>query len=256
MLEEKLHHLGLGKNEIKVYLALLELGKSKAGSLVEYCRLHRNLVYQSLELLRDKGLITKTEIKGIATFSANSPESLVSKAEESVDLAKEVAAELLEKGVRKTKEVAVYEGTDGIIRATMDKLNAPEGETFYLLGASQFTISEPFMNWKAFHKKRIEKKIKFRALYDRTVGQSVLDERNKLPLSEAKYLPFNLKMPVWFDICNDSVAIMVPDGLVFNIKSKPAAEAMKQYFEYLWNPDIEKLNETNAVPISEGKAGK
>ncbi|MBU0546201.1 hypothetical protein KKA13_03025, partial [Patescibacteria group bacterium] len=86
MIEEKLHKLGLGKNEIKVYLALIELGKTKAGPVIDYCHLHRNLVYQSLNMLTKKELVTKTEINGVATFAANDPAKLVSQAEDAVDL--------------------------------------------------------------------------------------------------------------------------------------------------------------------------
>lgn len=177
----------------------------------------------------------------MAVFSANSPDRLVKQAENSVVLAKDVAKEIKEKGHAESKEVVVYEGVEGIKRATVDMLNAPEGETFYLLGASQYSTGYPHgsseFDWTAFHARRAKKNIKFRGLYDTSVDPLQIKLRNEMPLAEAKYLPFKLEMPVWFDICNDSVAIMVPGGLVFNIRNKPTADALKKYFDFLWNLD-------------------
>ena len=90
MLENQLKHLGFSKNETKVYLALFDLGKCRAGQIIESTGLHRNLVYTSLDELVVKGLVAKVLKNGVATFFVNSPELLLSMVEEQKNIAQEI----------------------------------------------------------------------------------------------------------------------------------------------------------------------
>jgi sugar-specific transcriptional regulator TrmB len=239
MLEEQLEKLGLHKNESKIYLALFELGKTKAGKLIDHTKLHRNLVYTALEELTERGLVTKIVRGAVAEFSANDPEHLIDELEDKKTLARKVAAEIKMKISEAPREVTIHEGNQSIVDVALRNLNAPAGETYYVLGASEKT-NEPFGNWDRVHKKRIKNGIQFRGLYDHTVTKNVLAQRNSLPMAEARYFPFDIEMPVWFNICKDKLAIMVTgeDPLVFDIRSRPVADAMKKYFEYFWNQQV------------------
>ena len=73
MLESSLLKLNFTPNEIKVYSALFEIGKCRAGKIIELTGMHRNLVYLALENLEARGLLTKVLVKGVAEFSANDP---------------------------------------------------------------------------------------------------------------------------------------------------------------------------------------
>ena len=53
-----LEELGLTKNESKVYLALLELGSTAAGPLIKKIGMHRAAVYDIIDLLTGKGLVS------------------------------------------------------------------------------------------------------------------------------------------------------------------------------------------------------
>ncbi len=240
MFENQLKKLGFSDNLSTVYLALFELGKVKAGEIIDSTNLPRSVVYSALDELIARELATKTELRGVAMFSANDPERLVDEVEEKKQLAKKIAIEIKKKQDTPPREVSVYEGLDGIKRATLNKLDASEGETVFTFGASKYNV-QPALDefWtKIFHKKRIKKKIYFKGLYDRTVGQKYIDYRNSIPLSSAKYLPQGLEVPVWFSVCDDMLSIMVPEDdppIVFNIRSRAAAEAIKKYFHYLWN---------------------
>ena len=62
ILTQQLAKLGFSENEAGVYLALIELGKARAGKIIRITGLHRNLVYQALEKLASKiGFKAKTE---------------------------------------------------------------------------------------------------------------------------------------------------------------------------------------------------
>lgn len=240
MFADQLKKLGFSHNLSTVYLALFELGKVKAGKLIEKTGLPRSVVYSALDELLARELVTKTELRGVAMFSTNDPTRLVDEIEEKKQLAAKIADGMKKQQDTSPREVSVYEGLEGIKRATLNKLSAPEGETVFTFGASKYNV-QPALDefWaKVFHKRRIKKKIYFKGLYDRTVEQKYIDYRNSILLSAAKYLPPGLEMPVWFSVCDDMLSIMVPEDnppIVFNIRSRAAAEAIKKYFHYLWN---------------------
>ena len=53
-----LESLELTKNEIKIYLEVLNLGKTKANKIAETTLLHTSKIYESLQRLIEKGLVS------------------------------------------------------------------------------------------------------------------------------------------------------------------------------------------------------
>ncbi|PLX26382.1 hypothetical protein C0581_04650 [Candidatus Parcubacteria bacterium] len=241
MIEQDLEQLGFHKNEVIVYLALFELGKVRAGEIIESTNLHRNLVYTALEVLVRRELVTKTTVKGVAVFSVNSPDHLLDELDRKRQHAQKLVEELKSRQQAVEREITLFEGLDGAKRATRQNFQADKGETVYLLGASTHEIlPELSMRWRAYHKKRIEKGIKFKALYGRSTNSDVVAETNKLPMTDTKYMPTNIDAPMWFNICGDTSSIVAIDKepVAINIKSKPIADGLKQYFDHLWNQKV------------------
>ena len=56
--ETALEKAGLTKIESKVYLSLLDLGPSLAGQISKHSGIHRRSVYDALDRLAEKGLIS------------------------------------------------------------------------------------------------------------------------------------------------------------------------------------------------------
>ncbi|MFA6427293.1 MAG: helix-turn-helix domain-containing protein [Candidatus Magasanikbacteria bacterium] len=238
MIEQELKQLGFHKNEIKVYLALFELGKGKAGEIIEAANIHRNLVYTALDVLVGRGLVTKTNVNGIAMFTLSSPGNLLEEIDHKRQLTQKIVEELKSRQEKMLREITIFEGFDGIKRATRQNFQAEKGETVYVLGASTHEIlSDLSMRWRAYDKKRIEKGIGFKALYGRGTDQHILDGKNVLPMTEAKYMPSDIDAPMWFNICGDVSSIVAIDKepIAINIKSKQIANGLKQYFNHLWN---------------------
>ena len=239
MIENELKKIGFTDNLSTVYLALLKLGKAKAGDIIKQTSLHRSVVYSALDELGHRDLISVIEVHGVAVYSANDPDSLVREAEEKKKITENIALKIKEEHGATPREVSVTEGWDAVKWVTDRSLLAPQGETMYVLGAGQENI-QPLLDehWrKYYHKQRVKKGIKFKGLYDHTVPASAIEYRNSMADSEARYLPHGLDMPVWFNICTNVVSIVVPGEdppLVFTIKSKATADALKKYFEFLW----------------------
>jgi sugar-specific transcriptional regulator TrmB len=238
MIEENLKKLGFTHNEVKIYLTLLRVGKLKAGELIKETGLQRSVVYNDLDELLQRGLVSKSIIKGVAVYASTDPEALAHEAEQKAFLAKKISEELKQKQRIKDREVVVYEG-EGIVKRVADKsLDSPMGSTIYFLGPSKFGIQANLEKyWQQYHKKRYEKGVNCRILYDKSTDPRVLQNRNALPLCEAQYLPIEMEMPMSFIISDDIVGMVVPSEnppLAFLIKSPKTAEALKNYFEYLW----------------------
>ena len=53
-----LEDLGLTRGEVKVYIALLEIGSSSVGQIIEKSGLQNSVVHRALNSLIEKGLIS------------------------------------------------------------------------------------------------------------------------------------------------------------------------------------------------------
>ncbi len=253
MIKEKLQTLGFTPNEISVYLSLIENGRTRAGRLIELTGLHRNLVYTSLESLVNKKLVTQIKIKGVAHFNANNPESILDNIIEKEELAKEVVTELNKKTAHQSGDIQLFEGIEGIKRARNRVLNFPAGSEFYVLGATSLT-SQPKLEtfWKKFHKEREKKQINQKILYELSSDPIVkqgLAWRNSLPLSKAKFLPFNINSPFWFDFVGDllNIGLMGENSITISVKDKKIVEGFRNYFNYFWDQRIHTQTGAAAV---------
>src|SRR3989344_4358054 len=72
-----LERLGLNRNEAKVYYALLLKGEATAQELVKSLGVYRNIVYDNLEKLKEKGLVSFINIGPKRKFIAEKPEAIL-----------------------------------------------------------------------------------------------------------------------------------------------------------------------------------
>src|SRR3989344_4236041 len=72
-----LEKLGFTKGEIKVYFSLLELGDTSSGPIIKKSGIAGSKVYEILEKLKIKGLISETINNKIKDFQANSPKRIL-----------------------------------------------------------------------------------------------------------------------------------------------------------------------------------
>ena len=68
--------LGLRNAEIKIYIALLELGTSTAGPIVKKTGLQNSVVHLTLPKLAEKGFISYTKKGGRKIYTATNPKNI------------------------------------------------------------------------------------------------------------------------------------------------------------------------------------
>jgi len=71
-----LKDIGLTDTEIKIYLALLSLGATPAGRIVEQTGVYRKNLYDALNKLVEKGLVSYVIEHKKKFFQAKNPENL------------------------------------------------------------------------------------------------------------------------------------------------------------------------------------
>src|SRR3989344_8958996 len=76
-IETILEEIGLTKNEIKIYLALLKFGFTSTGAIIKETKIHASKVYDGLNRLADKGLVTHVIIANVKHFKAVNPDRLI-----------------------------------------------------------------------------------------------------------------------------------------------------------------------------------
>ena len=133
-----LEGIGLTKGEIKAYLALLELGPSATGDIISKAEVSRSKVYEMLERLMKRGLVSFVIKENLKYFEAAPPAQIIEYRERTKkDLERkesEIKGLLPElkrlQGIAKVPQSAtVYEGVRGIqtlyndVLATLQKGN-------------------------------------------------------------------------------------------------------------------------------------
>src|SRR3989344_8158703 len=120
---EELIKLGFNKNEALVYLSLLKFVRVDANHIIKDTKFHKNIVYDNLDKLMDKGLVTFIIEEGRKVFQVAPPNMLVQLFEEdekTIMKRKELAFKLAEnikkiiKKVPEKQEAAIYKGIKGI----------------------------------------------------------------------------------------------------------------------------------------------
>lgn len=77
MIKDKLQELGFSEKEVRVYLALLEMGSAVASDIAKKAGLKRSTAYVILDSLAGRGLTSMVERRGVQLYSAAPPEQLV-----------------------------------------------------------------------------------------------------------------------------------------------------------------------------------
>lgn len=236
-------NIGLTDSEIKVYLALLELGSITKGPIVDKSGVASSKIYELLEKLIQKGLVSYVIRSGVKYFESAPPSRIVDYIKEKENKIKhqeEEAKRLLPELELKRSmagigsETQVFKGMKGASTSFDDILNElKQGDEYYVLGISSFTPHfERFV--VHFHKKRAELGIKCKIIVNELAGD-IGKKLEKIENTKVKYLQKELFTPVVFIIYKDKTLISIGlDEIFIQVKSKNLAEGLKAYADYMW----------------------
>lgn len=240
-MQEKLIKLGLSKNEANIYLFLLKNPNITTGLIIKETGISNSRVYESLNSLISKGLVTYTIQKDGKYFNASPPEKFLEKEEERKKQIEELVPEL--KKLKTEKEfrtnTAVFEGFEGFKTAFKKIIDdCPKEETIHILGFSEQPYATESLRifLTNMNLKSAQKKHKLKILLDNSVKETLGKDREKEKNTEVKYMPKGYISPSAIDVFEDYVYIFLWEEkpFVFMIKNERIAGSFKQYFNFLW----------------------
>ncbi len=248
-----LEEMGFTKGELRVYFALLELGTTSSGAIIIRSKVSRSKVYEILERLKEKGLVSDLILDNVRHFQALSPKKIFDylqirelRVKEQKGIFKKILPELLDKQQSRQSEhqVRVYHGYDGLKTLYLEMMKDLTKKDEYL----GFAFPALALNHKPFlalldrfHHHRAKQGASAKILCS---SEDVLNARRlKAPKNKAYlYRVSKHPFPPSVSIFKDTVATFIwePVPRVFTITSKETAEHYRKFFYELWNSAVKK----------------
>jgi len=227
----KLVEIGLTNREADTYLVLLRLEEATAGTIAQKTKEARTNVYDTLNSLIKRGLVSYVIRNSRRYYRAAPPAKLFDFLKEKEESLNKIMPELLKisKSEKSKPIVEVYEGKEGIKTVLNDLIRT--GKNFVGFGATDraFILFPEFT--KMYMREREKIKIRARQIY--TEGERVL----RTPLSKFKFIPREYSSPATTLVYGSKVAIFmwfIEPPIVVLIENEEAAEAYKNHFEFMW----------------------
>lgn len=231
---ESLVHAGLSEAEARIYLIMLQKGEMTAGAIAKAVGFHRRTVYDVLERLLEKGLVSRTIQNNIQFFSAAEPQRLKDYFSEKIALVDELIPKLTAtKFSEDVKDpVRFFKGKYGLKTIFEDQIS--EGKPIQVFSASPqaYELFKFYFKW--WDQRRKEKKISVKAIFSTDMKAKL----KKIPLSEIRFLPERYLGPTSINIYAGKVAQIMWDNdnpFAVVVHSKEMADNYRNFFELLWN---------------------
>ncbi len=167
-MEDALIEIGLTRNEAKVYWTLLTNGPLCTRALARECKLYRSSVYDLLDQLIKKGLISFVWREKIKWFEAVDPEGLLRWLQDKEQTVQELLPRLkLEVKLKKTapSKAIILEGMKAFRQVMLSFLEKNRPVLVYGIPSSVPGIVRYFI--ESFHKQRAEKKVWMKHIYNK-----------------------------------------------------------------------------------------
>lgn len=230
--KEVLQEIGLTKNESEIYLALLKLGTSLVSNVVKETNLNRTYVYDRLDKLIQKGVVSYKIQSGKKYFQAISPNKLLEQLKEKEENFKGILPQLLSMTKEKEKiNIEIYKGKEGLKSLLQDILK--EKKEIYVLGFTGSVAKNLEFFYPHFQNKRIKLGIKRKMLVDYQLKTSkMLKEK----LTKCKILPKEYQNPSGTWIYGNKTVIFIPSEELYMVflESKKVSQQYRNYFDLLW----------------------
>ncbi len=242
-IQEILNKIGLTKQEITVYIGLLELQEAQTGALCKYTNIASSNIYNILNSLIKKGLVNYKLQNNIKIFMPSSPEILnelflekAKKLEQERKEMSEIVSSLKKREIKKEifSNYKYFEGITGI-KSMWHELSSLMNKDS--INKSYTTKKDAYKLLLGFygehHKIRKEKNIKARMIFpneDKKLGKERTDE-----LTEIKFM--DLQNEAEWGIINNNLYIQYTTSkkpIGFLIQNEKIAKTFEQVFDQLW----------------------
>jgi sugar-specific transcriptional regulator TrmB len=238
-----LRDIGLTDNEIKLYITLLKVGSSTAYDLSKKTGIYRVHVYDKLEQLMDKGLVTHVYRGSKKHFQATPPQRIkqyldekrktLDRQEDAVDSLLpelEAMARLPTEDIR----VEVFKGKEGMKYFFKDIVKVGKEVLIMGMDDAKYEKETPYAIQQYFRDLR-HKKIKERVIAVKKEGMYIFP-KDVATTSTYRFLESDQFNPTNTFVYGDRVVIITWGTPVtaIMIQNPGLAETYRNHFEHLW----------------------
>ncbi len=239
--------MGLTNSEEKVYLALLDLGDSTRGDIVNASKIAGSKVYEVLERLRQKGFISiyvKNKVQHFKPLHPNQILNYLESKKQEISVLEEKAQDILPmllakfSASKEEQEVELITGLKGleiIFREQYESMKPKE--TCYVIGGTKGYKEEALSAFfEKIHLRRENKKIKTKMLFNKLQKSEVKSSyaSKKYKYTQTKYIDHT--SPVAINVYQKKTFIIIFGDVITTIAitSQSVAKSFLEYFNLLW----------------------
>lgn len=238
-----LQKLSLSKNESIIYETLLQHGESSVSKIAEKSGIHRRNIYDTINHLLPKGLISEKVGSKENTYTAVDPRKLTELIKEKEIELNNIMPALLKmyQVTPESESVFIYKGVEGWKNYLRDILEV--NEDLYTIGGKGAWNDERIQTFlQDFLKKAEKNKIKFHVLFDGN-KEDIPEEVITTAKSSHKFLPTKYSNNSTIDIFGDRVVIFSniknrridEQATLTIIKNRNVADAFRTWFQMIWD---------------------
>lgn len=236
-LQQILEEIGLSPNEVRVYLGVLELGKSTVSPIAKKAKVKRTYCYDILDSLVKKGLVTFVIKNNRRRYSAEDPRKLQYKLNNQLIIYQSVLPELTllyNKEISGKPKVRFYDGEPEIAAmyeelAYISKVDAV---------GSPLCIEQYFGKYlKKTIAQVMTENLRVRELIPHGENHAYYHPYYKKPYHEYRFLPAGVKLKTDMMLFENKVAL-VSYGKELHavvIEDSNIVDTQKVLFEILWS---------------------
>lgn len=233
---------GLTKTEARIYIALLELGSTPAGPLIKRVGMHRAAVYDAVDMLIAKGLVSYIQEGDKKHFQAEAPSRLLEYLQiKKQNLQKQESElknalpqlELKRMLSKEQQEAAIYRGKKGLKSVFEDILK--QKKPWRIFGATG-KFKEMFPSYFIhFHARRAKSGIPMQIIYNEIIRKTRREQ--ELKLCKIRYIAESYVTPSTTYIYSSKVTVIIwsVEPMAFVIRSNEVAESYSTFFRVLWS---------------------
>lgn len=235
---QSLQSLGITEKQAQVYLACLELGNATIQELSEKSGVKRTSIYNFLDDLKKRGLVTEIHKGNKLELIAEDPHKLVAEAKKQVKSIESAIPSLMSmyNMLGNKPKVRYYQGVDGLKRVYEQIVDSDEST---ILGFSDYEkmFDAIDMDWLwTFPEKRLEKKMEFLSIAKDGEWARIVKRKDAEQLRQTKIVP-EIEFDTEVNIYGNNVALLSfrrPYAGVI-IEDRAIATTMRSVWKLLWN---------------------
>ncbi len=228
-----LEDLGLSPKEVDVYLALLTLESATIFEIKNKAKVSRMSIYEILQKLLDKGLISFVTKDNKKHYQAANPERLRELIKEKEETLETLLPELLSKykESKSKTNIAVFVGKEGMKTITNNILKV--GKPIYVIDGD----GKIFEFLKYYIPQFIEKRAKLGISAKVIYCEAFRKNKFKAPLTEVRYISDEYNSPTSITIYEDNVNFLIfsENPIAIHIQSREIAKSYLDYFNLMWS---------------------